>query len=400
MMKAKGLLIGLVCVLILSGCSKGKDEIKDAEVIAKKPPVSITSKETKDKIIPISLPDLTTEKGIREYLSGKWSCDAEYMGTIFCEMDIDLDLNVHILFYDGEAEESKGEYKGSIKLNRLYAGPDEAPDTIIFELKDEEYPDNEYFFLHRTVYGGKRVMSLFPREIEDSIFDKLAYIEEDYEYMIEEVMFEKQTEEATKILPRKDDYFYATFWGSEALDGGIMTDHIWIDDVWWTPPEEDDNATMYPSRMTLYESDIPESVLYKLDPDTEFHVLGDGGEKGEVYYVETDHNGNITEFINAEYKLYLEIEEYNEVSEEVEELIMAIIMDGFVEIEEYLEMGMSVLFTENKTMIDGEECYDISLGTNHEEHFVQEIHYSVNIYTGQIYRYDVIADKWEELGRG
>ena len=392
MMKGKGLLMVLACVLILSGCASKKTVDVDLEPIKDLRTTEI-SEITEDEITIMSIPDLNTEEGIKEYLIGEWTLDAGYLSRLFCEMNVDYDLKVHLLFYDTFTGESQGEYEGSIELRRIYASPDEAPDGISFVLKDEEYPDNEYFFLHRTVYGGNRLMSLFFTGVENSVFNKIADVE-DYEYMVEEIMLEKKTGEVSKIPPRKNDWFYATFWGQE-----VVYESIWIDDVWWTPPEED-YATVYPSRMTLYESNIPESVLYNIAPGVEFDLLVDGMEKGEVYYIETDENGNIRELINAQYKVYLEEEEYNKVNPEVQELIMDIIMDGFVEIEEYLEMGMSILFTEDKTMLDDEECYDIWLGTYHEEGFDQEIYYSVNIYTGQVYRYDFITDTWEELGRG
>lgn len=403
-MKYNKLLGILICILILSACSGPKDidNSGDSEVSTNMPAFSGKPKKTqeenldKDESIPISLPDLTTEEGIRDYLVGQWFCNIEYMSNVVCKMDIGDDLNINISFHDSFLDENKGDYEGKIKLDRIYANSNEAPDMISIELNDEDYPKGDFFFLHRTVYDKKRVMSLFFADGK-SVFNRLANMEpneDDDEYMIEEVMFEKETGESSQILPRKDDWFYAVFWGQ-----GIVSESLWIDDVWWTP-EMDDSEVVYPRPMTVYEIDIPESVLYTIAPGKEFDILGEDIFKGLVYYVETDESGNIIEFIDAEYKDYLERESYSNASDEVENLVFDIFTSGIVEIEEYLDVGMDILFTGETTMIDGEECYYMFLGTNHEEVFSREIHYAVNIYTEQIYRYDILEDAWEELGMG
>lgn len=412
MMKGKVLLLVLICIVILSGCNSQKTESIEPEASTSIPIASDVSDnlpdddmpEPEEDTIPIFLPDLTTEEGIEEYLLGEWFCDVSPIGRAIANMTIDEDLNVHISFYDPFEDKPKGDYKGKIKLDRIYANSNEPPDIICIQLMDEDFPKGDFFFLHRTVYDKKCVMSLFFADGK-SVFNRLANIDayENFEeYVIEELMFEKAAEESSQILPRKDDWFYAVFWGH-----GAYYESIWIDDVWWTPQEEDDFATVYPRAMTLYESDIPESVLYKIAPDMEFDILGDGMEKGEVYYIETDEHGNITELINAEYKEYLENntseqyknlienDSYENVSQETQDLIFEIIMTDIVEIEEYLDSGMTILFTGETTIIDGEECYDLVLGTNHEEAFVREIYYTVNIYTENVFRYDVIMDTWE-----
>ena len=128
--------------------------------------------------------------------------------------------------------------------------------------------------------------------------------------------------------------------------------------------------------------------------------------KGTVYYVETDENGNMIELIDAAYKDYLEeggddyIDEalYDYVDPEIKDLIYHIIMTDIFEIQEYLDDGMNILFTGESIIIDDEECYFVFLGTGQEESFVREIHYAVNPYTEQVYRYDTINDIWETVG--
>lgn len=41
--------------------------------------------------MPISLPDLNTEEGIREYLVGNWYFDVKNVNDIVCEMNVDED---------------------------------------------------------------------------------------------------------------------------------------------------------------------------------------------------------------------------------------------------------------------------------------------------------------------
>ena len=62
----------------------------------------------------------------------------------------------------------------------------------------------------------------------------------------------------------------------------------------------------------------------------------------------------------------------------------------------YLELGMVMLDTGLQEAVNGQNCRIISLGTDHETHFVQEVYYAVSCDT--IYAYDQINDEWLELG--
>lgn len=389
MMKSKKLFVVLVCIVILSGCNMFKSENGDTSI----PPDFGASDNFQERSIPMSLPDLSTEEGIREYLVGEWVFDKEYVSDVVCKMSIDEDLNVNLSFHNDYMNEPKGDYAGQIKFDRIYANPKEAPDLLSIELMDTDYPGGDFFFLHRTIYDGKRVMSWFFAGNGNCIFDMLG--PDDFEYAPEEIMFEKVSGETSQLRPRKNDEFHAVFWGK-----GAEGQSLWIDDVRWTLPEQDDFASLYPRQMTLYENDAPESVLYSIAADQISDILGDDLFPGEVYFVQTDEHGNITHFINAEYKKYLEDGLYENIDPEIEDLIFDIIMNDIVEIQEYLDAGMTILFTGETTIIDGEECYDVVLGTNHEEHFVREIHYAVNIFTRQVYRLDVLNNRWKTVAVG
>lgn len=61
----------------------------------------------------------------------------------------------------------------------------------------------------------------------------------------------------------------------------------------------------------------------------------------------------------------------------------------------YLELGMVMLDTKQQETVNGQSCRILSLGTDQEAQFVQELQYAVS-YSG-IYVYDVISDEWLEL---
>lgn len=398
-MKRMGLLavfIG-ISILILTACSESKPEKNDKLENTITLPVDEDSKGVEEEGTTISPPDLSTEEGVKEYLVGEWTCRIDYMSNIVVSMNISQDLDVQLLFYDTFTDEAKGEYKGKISLDKIYATSEEAPDVISIELDDDQYSKGDFFFLHRTIYDGKRVMSLFFTGSGNSVFNILSAYDDDddYDYTIDEVMLEKVTGEVFQGTPRKNDSFYAVFWEHE-----VLFESIWLDDVYWTPPLDDDYSTDYPRPMTLYENDKHESIIYHVNPDKKFEILGDNMFKGVVYYVETDKNGNMIELIDADYKKYLEEGPEDYIDSEIKDLIYHIITTDIFEIQEYLDDGMKILFTGETIIIDDEECYFIFLGTEDEEGFVREIHYAVNPYTEQVYWYDIINDKWKPVGVG
>ncbi len=68
------------------------------------------------------------------------------------------------------------------------------------------------------------------------------------------------------------------------------------------------------------------------------------------------------------------------------------------EIQKYLELGMSLVYTENKENIDGKECMIFALGTDHDDSFVNELFYAVS--GESIYSYDVLEDSWKKFSSG
>lgn len=415
-MKGKKLLLVLICVMILSGCNGIKNKITDIVKDSITPPISEDSDNSQgnsnstdrpelekseeepsnshnEDDIPILTPILNIEEGIREYLIGDWVFDKGYVSDVVCRMNIDEDLNVYLSFHDEYIDEAKGDFIGKIKLDRIYANANEAPDILSIELNDKDNYGGDFYFLHRTTYDEKFVMSWFFAGNGNSIFDILSPY--DFEYIPEEIMFERISEGLSQLKPRKDDGFYGVFWGK-----GDEGKKLWIDDVELTD-EKDYFARDYPKSMTLYENDVPESILYNILPDKAQDILSDDLFPGAVYFIQTDADGNIIDFIDSEFKAFIEDgfeeEDWGEDSGmyEIDELVFDIIENDVEEIKEYLNAGMSILYEGEIINLDGEDCYQVVLGTNHEESFVQEIFYAVNTSSRQVYRYDVITDAWE-----
>ena len=373
MKKSIRMLLVFITIIFLTGCKGPKPEVIENNKPTAVLPVVKKPKPTIVKEPSISPPDLETEQGVREYLVGDWVCEIEYMSNIVANMTIHENLDVELSFYDSYINDLVVDYKGDIMFKRIYRDEEDAPDIITLQLNKEPYIECDYYFFHRTIYDGKRAMSLFFADLENSVFD--IFTEDNgLEYTMGEVVFEKVTGEVSEVKLRKNDEFYAVFWGH-----GVHYESIWIDDVEWEPREEDYNFN-YPVPMIVNENEVKESILYKVDSDKKFDILGDDMFKGDIYYVKTDERGIIVELISAGRKMFLE--------ESAEEYIS--------EIQEKLANGMSILFTGETTIIDGEECYEISLGTDHDQVFVREIHYAVNISTEQVYEYNVLKDVWEE----
>ena len=290
-MKRKVIVAALVCILALGGCSSQEPEIQQ-----------------------IPIPDLSTEEGIIEYLVGDWVFDQEHLSDYICKMSIDEDLNISLDFESSYEELSNQSYTGQVTLGRNYAGRDEAPDIIAIDLVDTDWPGGGYFFLHRTAYDGKFVMSLFFAGNGDGIFGKLDPY--DSYGPPEEIMFEKIVGGNTQLTPRINDEFYAVFWG-EGEDGKSL----WLDDVDWELKEYTGETIMidgeewnlqdweefngaYPREMTVYENDVKESVLYNISAKENTEIGKGELFTGAVCYVKTDKNGDVISLIEAEYTAY------------------------------------------------------------------------------------------------
>lgn len=408
MKKSMKLLAVIISIVILAGCNNSKPGDGEVDTTL---PLASDSEELSGEGNSTFPPDLTSEEGIKNYLVGEWIFDDLYTSDLSCRMKIDKDLNVQLSFHDEYLDEFKRDYKGEIKLAKIYAEADEAPDILSIDLNDSDYSGGDFFFFHRSTYDEKNLMSWFFAEGDNCVFEILG--PEGFESVPGEITFQKEINESPQVQVRKNDEFYAVYWGK-----GKNGESLWLDDVQWMAKTEDDYDTDYPWQMTLYENDIPVSALYSILAGEITEILGDDLFPGEVYYVETDENGKVKHLISAERKTFLEesqddyshgdlgddfagatdyyFEEGSEdyMDSEFTDLMFSILLNDIVEIREYLDTGMSILFTGETIIIDDEECYFVFLGTNSEETFVREIHYAVNMITGQVYSYDILNDTW------
>ena len=310
----------MICILALPGCKGTKPENTETLVESKIPllpekpkdtTVSPDDKEPKDleeEEIEIPVINLNSEEAIKDYLVGEWISDKEtlsdYLSTeseINCNMTIEGDLNVKFYFYNRYSGETIGDYLGTISLDKIDENAEGLPDLMAIDLGESDWPGGDYFFLHRTIYDGKRVMSLFFSGNGNGILDLLGDID-NFQYGPEEVLFEKDTGEKSQCIPLKDREFYAVYWGL-----GPNGKSLWLDNVQWTPTEEYDPDALYPTRMTLYQDDFPESTLYTIAKENITDILINPMYPGEVYFVQTDKDGNIIDFEDAAFKEYIEI---------------------------------------------------------------------------------------------
>ena len=386
-MKVKILLVALVCIVLLGGCNTAKEEV-----------------------IPMIVPDLSTEEGIREYLVGDWVFDKDYLSSVVCNMSIDQDLNIDLSFENPYEEGSKEDFSGHITLDRQYAEANEAPDIIAIELVDTDWPGGDYFFIHRTAYDGKFVMSWFFAGNGDGIFGKLDPY--DSGGTPEEIMLEKVIEGTTQLTPVANEEFHAVFWGRGENEKSLWLDDVdWelkeytgetilIDDEEWALEDWEEFNAAYPQSMTLYENEVKESVLYNINLDETDGIWSDELFPGVVYLVKTDKNGDIISLIEAEYSARVLESSEGRIPSAIEKLALDILENDYDEVKYYLENGMKLFFTgETFTFSDG-EYYEVILGEKGEEGVWTEKTYAVNTITRQVYYYDEYSDDFELLGLG
>ena len=383
-MKLKLLGVLLICTMMLNGCGILKPQITPNN----NDPKDTEMNQGKETLI--LEPDLSTEEGIIDYLIGEWNYSNEYMNTLNCKMTIDKDLKVRFAFMERDSGESRGVYKGKLKLDRLYAKSNEVADIVSVELMDTQHPGGDFYFLHRTSYDNKFVMSWFVASNGNGIFDLLGT--EDSEGVPSEVAFEKMVGKTAQPETQKSNEFYAVFWGK-----GEDKKSIWIDEVIWPTAKDNDFAALHPERMTAYTNESARSACYHILESEISEIFGDDLFPGEIYFVKTDENGKIIEFIDAYKNSFVPDGMDWNVNDEIEIAVFDIMDNDVPEFVEYLNMGMEILFTGEVYSINGVDCYLVILGTNSEDSFVQEVVYAVNIQTKEVYLYDVVTDVWNPV---
>ena len=248
------------------------------------------------------LPDMNTEAGIREYMAGEWhflnTSDLDYYS---CRMIIGKDMKVEFEFSDGK--KVKERVTGQFYFNRIriYAGVNEAPDVLHLELTNYKWKDGgDFFFLHRTVYDKRRVMSLFSAGNGGCLFDDslVPPVKDGWRGCPNEMVFVRETGEEYELAPRANAEFYAVYWGRS---NSHPKNAVWLDDIKWPPPgpydiEEIGSDTWYLYLTTKYDNETPISVAYVIADGTK--TEGDL-RQGEVYLVKTNGRGEIIKMQKA-----------------------------------------------------------------------------------------------------
>jgi len=252
----------------------------------------------------ITVPNMNTEADIREYLAGEWyfhnTSDRDYSS---CRMVIDKNLKAEFFFADGN-KKSKGHFIGQFSFNRIYAEAHEAPDLLCLELPgNSKVLGGDFFFLHRTVFDKRRVMSLFSAGNGGCLFDLLDQSSQDEWGGISpvEMLFIKKTGEEYQLAPRANAEFYAVCWGESP---SRQNRAIWLDDIQWPPPgpydiEEIGSDTWYRYLTTKYNNKTPISVPYLMADGMKIQGGGDL-RQGEVYLVKTNARGEISSMRKAD----------------------------------------------------------------------------------------------------
>jgi len=287
--KMIGLLVALLALFIAVGVAEEERAGTSGQS---------THLELQVESLPMQLPDMNTEAGIREYLVGEWHFyDSSFPGYKSCRMVIDEDLNAEFTFYSGLEDELRRFYSGQFSYDRIYADAHEAPDLLCLELSDSMLLGGDYFFLHRTVVDECRIMSLFSAGNGGCVFDFLDQsVEDGWGNSPVEIRFYTDTGEEYQLAPRLNAAFHAVYWGYGDAEEGM-----WLDDIHWPPPgpydlEQIGSDTWYRYLTTSYDNELPVSVVYATTDDMVVENDGDLRD-GEVYLVKTNEHGAIVSML-------------------------------------------------------------------------------------------------------
>ncbi len=315
------------------------------------------------------------EEALRAVLEGEWTYCPPASDTPAAWITFSKDGAFHVRLRnpeDGAMLEDTGVYQ----LDWWNSGSEEVPDMLCLTLSENSggpisaqvSSGGDYLLSQKTLCDGEVILGLMQLNNGDTMFS--LYFSDMFLVLKRHTGWQPQGE------VRKSEIFHASAW---KVDYEAQT--LWLDDV--TLDGEYANTGRYEA---LPYQAAPNLDLASLPPQ----LLVDGG----VWTVETDEMGRIEE-----------IEPYIEENDELAELVGATeeeamnYLSQVYEVQEYLEQGMTMLSEGRIEVIEGENCLVITLGTEHEEHFVRELVYAVSG-TGMIYSYDLLEDSWNIVGMG
>ena len=150
---------------------------------------------------------------LTEIITGSWKC--------FLEGYYDCNLNIYysnfnqytrdftITFMDNSRGVEFREFKGGIYSGMDYTYGEFNTITLVFYIYDRE--SETYLILDRGIHRGKRMLSLFPNNPEDSVFS-LMDLSEKYGYAHVPLLFARDTDEQREGRKRVNAAFNAIFW--------------------------------------------------------------------------------------------------------------------------------------------------------------------------------------------
>ena len=175
------------------------------------------------------------------------------------------------------------------------------------------------------------------------------------------------------------------------------------------PPSEQGMVKVYPSTMsesgeymddksTLLFDGLPGEPVIVLCNLSDIYsnvlvTVSDGGGAIEVRPGLSGEDGRLVKEPGVyDFSIYEKPLDENSVEAAIQMLLQN------TEIKLAMQQGMSVMYTGDTELIDGQTCLLFALGTSDDEHFVREYYYAVG--DGILYVYDAVYDTWNIVGTG
>ena len=404
-----GMLSVLLCAALSSGCSLlgGRDDGRERAPSLRLPPgssesggaLSPTSKPIAQDDAPIGADteteadaetakptDTVTETDrdlfFRE-LPGVWWFDTHWheSGDRF---NLDIDEDGSFVFDSGTT------FGSSYHTGRVVVQWNETdkktdcPDTLTFDVDAENSssPDGGTFEMNLIQHQGIWRLYLRPTSGELTMLDDAAS-----ESVF--VLRSAKEEMPSSSGPKRGETFLALLW--EIPSESRL---LWLDE---TEHLQSGRALSVTHKTTRYQ----------LARDAWINTRGFELTAGMLYLFTTDANGVIIEIAmtdnlsdGPEWQDGADSQNDPADPDGLENLrdlvhqVWPIVESESTEYQAYLDMGMTIMIWGDTSVVNGVTCYDVVLGTDHEEHFVREVLYTVDIAGRKVYVYDPITGGW------
>lgn len=310
---------------------------------------------------------------LRALLAGEWTYRSPNTG----------DDQVWITFsedgsYFLENETSGGDfrytYSGSYQIDSWTGETVDPPDMLNFSLSETtdedfsagpDFPMGDYIISRKTICDGEVMIQLGQANNGDSFFS-LKF--EDYSPVLRKsVGWQPQGE------VRENAEFVASVWKVDHETRTVWLDDTALDGIWVNDGRHESLPYAAAEQVDLFG-------VYPFDEN----ALA----PGETCSVITDKEG-VVQILEPFYSRKAMLSEEEAFS----------ILAEYEEIQLHLAQGMTMLWDGSTEEIEGANCLLIAVGTDHNEHFVQEYLYAVSD-LGIAYWYDADGDAWLPLAFG